>query len=142
MPRSSVLGSLRFRLPALFVLGVVLAGVVASLISVRFFQSYTRTRAVAELQSEGAGIVKLYAAQAGHQEVPLSNLQAAIGGDHIFYIPVVQGAQLFVGNLPPLSTTQIDVKALEPTESVTFTFRRKQGRKHVSYLAVARPVTL
>ena len=36
-----MLGSLRFRLPALFLLGIVLAGLVAALISIRFFQSYT-----------------------------------------------------------------------------------------------------
>ena len=45
-----MLGSLRFRLPALFLLAVVLSGVVATVISIRFFQSYTRTRAIAELR--------------------------------------------------------------------------------------------
>ena len=54
-------GSLRFRLPALFLLGIVLAGIVAALISIRFFQSYTRARAVDELRSESVGIVQLYA---------------------------------------------------------------------------------
>ena len=39
-------GSLRIRLPALFLLGVVLAGILASAISIRFFQSYTRSRAI------------------------------------------------------------------------------------------------
>jgi hypothetical protein len=34
-----MLGSLRFRLPALFLVGILLAGLVAALISVRFFQS-------------------------------------------------------------------------------------------------------
>ena len=58
-------GSLRFRLPALFLLGILLAGLIASLISVRFFQSYTRARAVDELRSESVGIVQLYAQQAG-----------------------------------------------------------------------------
>ena len=40
-----MLRSLRFRLPALFLLGIVLAAVVATLIAVRFFQSNTRTTA-------------------------------------------------------------------------------------------------
>ena len=35
-------GSLRFRLPALFLLGIVLSGIVAALIALRLFQSYTR----------------------------------------------------------------------------------------------------
>ena len=63
-----MLGSLRFRLPALFLLGIVLAGLVASLISIRFFQSYNRARAIDELRSESAGIVRLYARQAGPRD--------------------------------------------------------------------------
>jgi hypothetical protein len=107
------LGSLRVRLPLLFLLGVVLAGVLAAAISIRFFQSYNHSRAVAELRSEGAGIVRLYAAQAGIREVPVDRLQEAIGGDHIFYVPIVPFAQLFVGHLDPLSPHVIDVRALE-----------------------------
>ena len=63
-----MLGSLRFRLPALFLLGIVLAGLVAALISIRFFQSYTHARAVDELRSESVGIVQLYARQAGARD--------------------------------------------------------------------------
>src|SRR5689334_9870050 len=97
-------GSLRFRLPALFLLGAVLAGLVAALISIRFFQSYNHTRAVDELRAEGAGIVELYATQAGAREVTVDNLEQAVGGDRIFYIPVVPGASLFVGKLPALKS--------------------------------------
>ena len=60
-----MLRSLRFRLPALFLLGIVLAGVVATLIAVRFFQSYTRTHAASELRAESAGIGQLYEQKAG-----------------------------------------------------------------------------
>src|SRR6185437_6080853 len=97
-------GSLRFRLPALFLLGIVLAGVIAALISIRFFQGYTRARAIDELRSEGVGIVRLYATQAARESIPVKKLQAAIGGDHIFYVPIVRGVELFVGHvdtLPP-----------------------------------------
>ena len=52
--------SLRFRIPALFLLGIVLAGVVATLIAVTFFQSYTRKHAASELRAESAGLVRLY----------------------------------------------------------------------------------
>src|SRR3954468_4152067 len=97
-----MLGSLRVRLPALFLLGAVLAGIVAALISIRFFQSYTHARAVDELRSEGVGIVQLYATSAGAREVPISYPDRAVGGDRIFYVPVVRGATLFVGSLPPL----------------------------------------
>ena len=46
-----MLRSLRFRLPALFLLGIVLAAVVATLIAVRFFQSNTRAAAASELRA-------------------------------------------------------------------------------------------
>src|SRR4051812_12226782 len=134
------LGSLRVRLPALFLLGIVLAGLVAALISIRFFQSYTHARAVDELRSEGAGIVRLYSSQAGHQEVPRRNLEAAIGGDRIFYVPVVPGAQLFVGQLPELSSKLIDLKALERADTLTTTISDPKTGAH--YLAVARPIKL
>src|SRR3954447_3838245 len=120
MRGSPVLGSLRFRLPALFLVGSVLAGIVAALISIRFFQSYTHARAVDELRSEGAGIVQLYASQAGRNEVTRKNLAAAIGGDRIFYVPVVPGASLFVGSLPRLPLGTVDVKALENSGPLTF----------------------
>ena len=63
--------SLRFRIPALFLLGIVLAGVVATLIAVTFFQSYTRSHAVDELRAESIGIVELYARQTGVADVPV-----------------------------------------------------------------------
>ncbi|HEY3543940.1 MAG TPA: HAMP domain-containing sensor histidine kinase [Gaiellaceae bacterium] len=133
-----MLGSLRFRLPALFLLGIVLAGIVAALISIRFFQSYTHARAVDELRSESVGIAQLYAQQAGHQEVPFRNLEAAIGGDRIFYVPVVEGAELFVGRIPTLDPKTVDVQALARRGSQTIDLDYKSK----SFLAVARPVKL
>jgi signal transduction histidine kinase len=129
-------GSLRFKLPALFLLGIVLAGIVSSVIAIRFFQSYERKRAVAELRSESVGIINLYARQAGVEDVPLNKLKKAIGGDRIFYVPIVPGASLFVGNLPRLPRRTVDVRNLLEPETVTI---------HVggtSYLAVARPITI
>ena len=66
-----MLGSLRFRLPALFLVGILLAGLVASLISIRFFQSYEHARAIDELRSESAGIVQLYALQGVSADRPV-----------------------------------------------------------------------
>src|ERR1700693_6085279 len=95
-------GSLRFRLPALFLLGIVLAGIVAALISIRFFQSYTRARAVAELRSDSLGIEQLYARQAGGEAVPYKQLVNAIGGDRIFWVPAFKGSVLTNQRLPEL----------------------------------------
>jgi len=133
-------GSLRVRLPALFLLGIVLAGILASAISIRFFQSYTRSRAISELRSESVGITQLYARQAGVGDVPVNNLQAAIGGDHIFLVPIAQGVELFTGKLPTLPLTTIDVKALGSGGTMTINNLVDGEGRH--YLAVARPVTL
>src|SRR3569833_4702894 len=91
--------SLRVRLPLLFLLGIVLAGRVAALISIRFFQGYTHDRAIDELRSESVGIDRLYAQQAAHEDVPIQKLELAIGGDRIFYVPIDPQAALFVGRL-------------------------------------------
>src|SRR4051812_20359837 len=132
-----MLGSLRFRLPALFLFGIVLAGLVAALISIRFFQSYTHDRAVDELRSESVGIERLYAQQAGAREVPVKRLESALGGDRIFYVPVVQGGELFVGDLPQLPRRLVDVRTLERSGPVTMDLDYKGH-----YLAVARPIKL
>ena len=132
--------SLRVRLPLLFLLGIVLAGLVAALISIRFFQGYTHDRAVEELRSESVGIVRLYAQQAGVREVPLGGLEHAIGGDSIFYVPVVPGAELFVGSLPKLSRKTVDLKALQRKGTATMDIT--DPKTGASMLAVARPITI
>ncbi|MDX6472624.1 MAG: two-component system, OmpR family, sensor kinase [Gaiellaceae bacterium] len=132
-----MLGSLRFRLPALFLLGVVLSGLVASLIAIRFFQSYTHSRAVDELRSESVGIQRLYARQAGAAIVPLPSLESAIGGDRIYFVPAFLGAQL-LQPVPPLPAKTIDISKLEAQGTTTLDLRVKNR----DYLAVARPLYL
>src|SRR5581483_10098041 len=132
-----MLGSLRFRLPAVFLLGIVLAGLIASLISVRFFQSYTRARAIDELRSESVGIVQLYARQAGRETVPPRQLVAALGGDQIYWLPAFQGATLYqaIPNLPAGALSLRASQLTGPTAvDVTISGRR--------YLAVLRPLRL
>ena len=133
-----MLGSLRFRLPALFLLGVVLSGLVASLIAIRFFQSYEHTRAIAELRSESVGIVQLYAQNIARADVPEQSLEQAIGGDKIFYVPVVRGATLLTGPQTELPLGTVDVAALSKQGTLTLTFRFRG----TNYLAVARPILL
>ena len=94
--------SLRFRLPALFLLGIVLAGLVATLIAVRFFQSNTRAHAAAELRAESAGIVQLYAQKAGIGHVSHKNIKLALGSDRVFWVPAAPRGRLLAGPLPPL----------------------------------------
>src|SRR3954467_10204541 len=100
-----MLGALRFRLPVPFLVGILLAGLIASLISIRFFQSYEHARAVDDLRSESAGIVQFYALQSAPQRVPYKRLTKALRGDKVFLVPALPGLTLLQG-IPglPLST--------------------------------------
>jgi two-component system sensor histidine kinase BaeS len=130
-------GSLRFRLAALFLLGMLLAGLVASLISIRFFQSYTRARAIDELRAESVGIVQLYARQAGGATVPVASLSGALGRDRIFWVEAFRGATLLQGlEMLPRKAVDIDVRTLRKPATVEITW------KGVQYLAVAQPLRL
>jgi len=133
-----VLRSLRFRLPALFLLGIVVAGVVATLVAIRFFQSYTRTHAAGELRNESAGIVHLYRTQAGSGHVSRSNLEAALGGDKVFWVPIVPGASLLAGPLPPLARNAVPPAAFRGGKPPAFDLNVGSD----SYLGVGRVVRL
>ena len=54
-----MLRSLRFRLPAIFLLGVLVAALVTAAIAVRFFQDDTRERTLAELRRQAEGLAEL-----------------------------------------------------------------------------------
>jgi signal transduction histidine kinase len=133
-----VFRSLRFRLPALFLLGIVLAGLVATLIAVRFFQSNTRAHAAAELRAESAGIVQLYERQAGVGHVSLANLNVALGTDKVFWVPVVPRASLLAGPLPALPRSAVPPEALQGSKPQAFDFHVRG----TDYLGVAQPVGL
>jgi two-component system sensor histidine kinase BaeS len=130
--------SLRFRLPALFLAGIALAAVIASLIAVQFFQDYTRTRAVQELRAESAGIAQLYVQQAGVGNVPIHSLQRAIGGDQIFWVPAVRGGSLFAGAVPVPRPSDIRFSDLVGAGVRTINLPVNGS----GYLAVARVVSL
>ena len=130
--------SLRFRLPALFLAGIALAAVIASLIAVQFFQDYTRTRAVQELRAESAGIAQLYVQQAGVGNVPIHSLQRAIGGDQIFWVPAVRGGSLFAGAVPVPRRSDVQFSDLVGAGVRTINLSVNGS----GYLAVARVVSL
>src|SRR4051794_12008816 len=133
-----MLGSLRFRLPALFLLGIVLAGLVSALITIRFFQSYNRARAVDELRSESVGIVQLYARQAGVEAVPYGSLTRALGGDTVYWAPAFTGATLLqgIGELPEGVLDRKTVRSIKRPTTIEMTYGKTK------YIAVARPLRL
>ncbi len=140
------MGSLRFRLPALFLLGIVLAGVVAALISLRLFQTYTRDQSVRELQREASGLSQLYAdaalraADEGSDAIDFAASKIELAtGDQIYYI----GASLFPGQdsgLTRLAESSVPPEVSTLKGPVTFEFTPPGSKR--SYLAAAEPVRL
>src|SRR5438874_10797524 len=133
-----MLRSLRFRLPALFLLGIVLAVVVATLIAVRFFQSYTRSHAASELRAESAGIESLYQQKAAAGRVSRQNLELALGGDRLFWVPRVPGASLLAGPVPQLPRSAVPLSKILKGELPTFNLHLRSG----GYFGVGRVVKL
>jgi signal transduction histidine kinase len=139
-------GSLRFRLPALFLLGIVISGIVAALIALRLFQSYTRDQGLGELRREASGLAQLYADSALRsvdtgQRAPsfaASKLELATG-DKLYYVgaPVFPGERSGLKKLPA-SVVPPDVAAIEHT--VTFEFVPPGETR--TYLAVAEALRL
>src|SRR5215217_3188926 len=93
--------SLRFRLPALFLVGIVLAGLISTLIAVKLFQDYTRNRKFNELEREAKGLALLYSDQSGREAFSSKGLEKATG-DTLFYsgIPLFPGQKATLNELP------------------------------------------
>ena len=91
-----MLNSLRFRLPALFLAGIALSGLVTSLIALRLFQDYTRDASLNELRREARGLAQLYAESAvravdEEKAAPTfaaAKLEAATG-DRLYFVGAV-----------------------------------------------------
>jgi signal transduction histidine kinase len=130
--------SLRFRLPALFLLGIVLAAVVATLIAVSFYQSNTRAHAASELRTQLAGIVPLYEQNAGVGHVSVATLKLALGGDRAFWVPAAPGGSLLAGPLPVLASGGLPAAALADDTPQAFDLRVGD----TSFLGVAQSVSL
>src|SRR6187200_2995651 len=138
--------SLRFRLPALFLAGIALTGVVSTLIAFGLFRNYTQNQARKELRREAAGLTQLYAAQALRSQErgtqpPLfaaSKLERA-SGNKLFYV----GADFFSGQsagLRRLPQSAVDFAAIQQGKTIEFTF--KPPGEDRTFLAVAHPLYL
>jgi two-component system OmpR family sensor kinase len=135
--------SLRFRLPALFLAAIALAGLVTSLIALRLFQDYTRNTTLRELRRNAQGLAQLYAESAEQTSdegrtapaFAAKKLEAATG-DRLFYIgvPFVPGQE---SGLTRLSRSDVGVN-LSEGRIVTFEF--EPPREDRTFLAAAHPV--
>jgi two-component system OmpR family sensor kinase len=129
--------SLRFRLPALFLVGIVLAGVISTLIAVKLFQDYTRNRKFGELQREAVGLAKLYSDRAGREAFSSEGLEQATG-DTLFYTGLpVYGPERKLRHLP---RTYVDFGQINRGHVIRYTFT--PPGTSAEYYAAAAPVQL
>jgi signal transduction histidine kinase len=141
-----MLGTLRFRLTALFLAVVLVFGLVSIALAVRLFQDVTRSQSVRELQREAEGLADLYAEAALRSsdegakapEFAAENLELATG-DQLFYIGLspFPGQRFGLTKLPrdALGDVQLDRSRL-----VTFEFTPPGDDQRL--LAAAQPVQL
>jgi two-component system OmpR family sensor kinase len=130
--------SLRFQLPALFLLAVVIAGLVSAAIALRLFRSYAesraRTQAYQELGREADGLTQLYSKRAGVRLLPASGVELATG-DRIFY----RGLDLFTGRITPLPKDAVNQRAIQTRKNPLFFVFRPTG-SYQPLLAAALPL--
>jgi signal transduction histidine kinase len=130
--------SLRFQLPALFLLAVVIAGLVSAAIALRLFRSYAesraRTQAYQELGREADGLTQLYSKRAGVRLLPASGVELATG-DRIFY----RGLDLFTGRITPLPQDAVNQRAIQ-TRKKPFFFVFRPAGSNQPLLAAALPL--
>src|ERR671936_2535284 len=154
-----MLRSLRFQLPALFLLGVVVAGLVSAAIALRLFREYAQNRsreqAYAEVGREAKGLTQLYEQQAGLKLLSAERLELATG-DRIFY----RGLDLFPGQgraFPLLPASAVEPRLVRNRKKpLYFTFRPRRseqkllaaalplqiGKKDFGIIVVAKPETV
>jgi signal transduction histidine kinase len=138
--------SLRFRLPALFLAGIALTGLVSTLIAFGLFRNYTQNQARKELRREAAGLTQLYVDQALRTQesgtpppfFAAKKLEAA-SGNQLFYV----GAPPFSGQatgLRRLPQSAVDWAALQRGKTLEFEFTPPGQNR--TFLAVAHPFKL
>ncbi len=141
-----MLGSLRFRLTALFLAAVLVFGVVSIALALRLFQDVTRSESIRELEREAKGLAALYAESAIQSSdegtkaptFAAKRLELATG-DELYYV----GASLFPGQrfgLTRITRRELGDVALDRDRLVTFEFTPPDGDQRL--LAAAHPVRL
>jgi signal transduction histidine kinase len=95
--------SLRFRLPALFLAGILLTGLASTAIAFKLFEDYTRDRKLDDLRREAAAVAALYSRQAQaalDEDRPAPSFQARelerASGNKLFIV----GPPVFLRNDP------------------------------------------
>jgi len=141
-----MLGSLRVRLPLVFLAGIVLAGLITTLIAVRLFQDFAHDQALTSLNREAHGIAGLYSdainASYGNPSdraapaFAARNLERATGAKIYFLGP----KRPFPGQRTGLE--RLTLTTIDWTSGKSLTFEFTPPGAHKTYLAVANPIFL
>jgi signal transduction histidine kinase len=136
--------SLRFRLPLIFLAGVLVASVVAGVLALRLLQDYARDRIVADLRRQAAGLANLYSDQArqgvdeGRRAPRFARPRLeSVTDTRIYYagVPIFPGQD---SGLRPLPVSYLDRRALDAGQVQTLEFTPPGTDR--PYLAVAQPI--
>jgi signal transduction histidine kinase len=140
------LRSLRYRLPAFFLVGVLVAAAITALLAVRLFRDDSRDRTLADLRRQAAGLALLYEEQAIRsvdeaKQAPgfAAPLLEEATGSRIYYA----GLEIFPGQksgLRSLDREVLDWPMLEAGNVETFEFEPPGSDR--TYLAAAHPITV
>jgi two-component system sensor histidine kinase BaeS len=140
-----VLGSLRVRLPFVFLAGILIAGIVTTAISVRLFQQFAHNQALSKLSREAYGIARLYSPAQSYgnkrdRRAPTTfdadTLELATG-DRIYF---VGGNRLNPGQITGLRRLPSPTIDWYSGKSLTFEFK-PPGQKR-TWIAAANPISL
>ena len=126
-----MLRSLRFRLPALFLAGIVVAGIVSAAIAFRLLQDYSHDQSLKELRREARGLTDLYVEQAikaldegrsAPSEV-VPQLEDATG-DRLYYVgaPFFPGQDSGLRRLPREARERVDSRRIKAGQTITLEF--------------------
>jgi signal transduction histidine kinase len=143
-----VFRSLRFKVPALFLAAIVLAGLVSTAVAVSVSHSYAkstlRKETFKQLGDEARGITQIYADRSKKLGCPPpSHELEQASGDQVFYIPRAKGIDVFPCATPAytvLPRSVLDFDRILAGRTVHFEFTPPNHKAPL--LGVARPVTL
>ena len=137
--------SLRFRLPAFFLVGVVLAGIVTAVITIRLFQDYSESQTVSDLRRQARELSELFAEQALQRvdegtaapRLVVPRLEQATG-TRLYYV----GTGIFPGDVSGLRRLTPRQAGLAELPERTATIEFVPPGDDRTYLAIAEPVEL
>jgi signal transduction histidine kinase len=147
-----MLGSLRVRLPLIFLAGLLLAGLVTTAISVQLFDQFAGDQTLSQLTRESNGIAELYA-----ESIPAAYGQKNLQGQSTDRLPPkfatkslerATGDRIYLIGVPNPFPGQVSGLTLLPQKTIEWqsgkqlSFRFTPPGQHRTYLAVASPVRI